>query len=360
MALSRILKMRRIAGIAVFTALLATSPVALAEAITASHVERTSPGKVVIAWTGKDPVDVYVSDRPDASLAQATKVSAADRDGRHEADVAAGGRPYFTLRNTLSGETVHVAERLVPLEQGSNFRDVGGYQAAGGKHVRWGKIYRSGGTPMLTNADIRRVQGLVSEMVDLRSTEERSLAPTRVEGVNYSAVGYSMTRISSLTPTTTSTMGSSYRNFPAMLAPHLKIVFARLLANQGAVVYNCSAGQDRTGFATAMVLSALGVSRDEILKDYHLSTTYRRPEYEMPRFDAAAQAANPVAAFFANDQKDPAAAAPSPLFDTNRRAFLEVALDEVETKWGSVDKYLAREVGIGPVELARLRAIYLQ
>jgi protein-tyrosine phosphatase len=213
---------------------------------------------------------------------------------------------------------------------------------------------------MLTEADVRRVQGLVSDMVDLRSTEERSLAPTRVEGVNYSAIGYSMTRISSLTPTTTSTMGSSYRNFPKMLAPHLKIVFGKLLANQGAVVYNCSAGQDRTGFATAMVLSALGVSRDVILKDYHLSTTYRRPEYEMPRFDAAAQAANPVAAFFANYQKDPAAAAPSPLFDANRRAFLEVALDEVETKWGSVDKYLAKEVGIGPVELARLRAIYLQ
>jgi hypothetical protein len=102
---------------------------------------------------------------------------------------------------------------------------------------------------------------------------------------------------------------------------------------------------------------ALGSRR---YKDYHLSTTYRRPEYEMPRFDAAAQAASPVAAFFANDQKDPAAAVPSPLFDANRRAFLEVALDEVETKWGSVDKYLAREVGIGPVELARLRAIYLQ
>lgn len=352
--------MRRLVGLGAFTALLITGTVAFAGAITAPRAERASPDKVVVTWTGKDPVDVYVSERPNGPLAQARRVSAGDRDGRHEVDVAPTGRPYFTLRDTVSGETVHVAERLVPLEQGSNFRDIGGYPGFGGKHVRWGMIYRSGGTPMLTDADVQRVRSLVGEMVDLRSSEERSLAPTRVEGVNYSAVGYSMSRISSLSPTTPSTMGSSYRNFPAMLAPHMKIVFAKLLANQGAVVYNCSAGQDRTGFATAMVLSALGVPRDVILSDYHLSTTYRRPENEMPRFDAAAQAANPVAAFFASYQKDPSAAVPRPLYDANHRAFLEVALDEVETTWGSVDKYLAKEAGVGPAELARLRAIYLQ
>lgn len=352
--------MRRIAGIAAFAALIAVGPGALADVIGTPRVERTAADKVVVTWTGKDPVDVYVSDRPSVPLAQAKRASAADRDGRHDLDVAAAARPYVTLRDTVTGEVVRVAERLVPLEQGSNFRDIGGYPGFGGKHVRWGMIYRSGGTPMLTDADVRRVQGLVTEMVDLRSSEERSLAPSRIEGVSYSAVGYSMSRVSSLTPTTTSTMGSSYRNFPTMLAPHLKIVFAKLLANQGPLVYNCSAGQDRTGFATAMILSALGVPRDVILGDYHLSTTYRRPEYEMPRFDAAAQAANPVAAFFAGTQKDPAMAAPRPLFDANHKAFLEVAFEEVETKWGSVDKYLAKEAGVGPVELARLRAIYLQ
>lgn len=352
--------MRRLVGIGAFTALFITGSVAFAGAITAPRAERASPDKVVVTWTGKNPVDVYVSERPNAPLAQARRVSAGDNDGRHDAVVTPTGRPYFTLHDTVSGETVHVAERLVPLEHGSNFRDIGGYPAMGGKHVRWGMIYRSGGTPMLTDADVQRVKSLVGDMVDLRSSEERSLAPTRVEGVSYSAVGYSMSRISNLSPTTPSTMGSSYRNFPTMLAPHMKIVFGKLLANQGAVVYNCSAGQDRTGFATAMILSALGVPRDVILSDYHLSTTYRRPEYEMPRFDAAAQAASPVAAFFAGTQKDPAAAKPRPLMDANNRAFLEIAFDEVETKWGSVDKYLAKEVGIGPAELARLRGIYLQ
>lgn len=352
--------MRLVAGIATLALLLGPAPAAFADVIGAAHVVRDTAGKVVVTWSGSDAVDVYVSDDPDAPVSKSQRVSAADRDGRHDHAVAASERPYFILRATVTGQQVRVAERLIPLEHGSNFRDVGGYPALGGKHVRWGKIYRSGGSPMLTDADVERVRRLVTEMVDLRSSEERSLAPTRIDGVNYAAVGYSMARISNLTPSTTSSMGSSYRNFPSMLAPHLKIVFGKLLENEGGLVYNCSAGQDRTGFATAMVLSALGVPRDVILEDYHLSTTYRRPEYEMPRFDAAAQAANPVAAFFAGYQKDPAAAAPRPLYDANHHAFLEFALDEVETKWGSVENYLAKEAGVGPTELARLRVLYLQ
>ena len=352
--------MKKTAGLAVFCVLLTTALAASAEVISAPQVLRTSPDTVLVTWASPSPVDVYVSDKPDVAPAQANRVSVADQDGRHEMKADLASRPYFTLRDPQSGETLHVAERLVPLEQGTNFRDVGGYPAQGGKHVRWGLIYRSGGSPMLTDADVRRVQGLVSDMVDLRSSEERSLAPTRVDGVAYAAVGYSMSKVTNLSPTTPTTMGSSYRNFPTMLAPHLKIVFAKLLANQGGLVYNCSAGQDRTGFATAMILSALGVSRDVILSDYHLSTTYRRPEFEMPRFDAAAQAASPVAALFAGYQKDPEASKPRPLFDANHRAFLEEAFDEVDSKWGSVDKYLAKEAGIGPVELARLRATYLE
>jgi len=352
--------MRKIAGTTAFTLLLAMGPAALAGVIGAPMAERTAPDMVVVRWTDRDPVDVYVSDRPNVPLAQARRVSAGDRDGRYEMRVAPKARPYFLLRDGVTGAQTRVAERLVWLEHGSNFRDIGGYPAFGGKHVRWGMIYRSGGTPLLTDADVQRVQGLVTDMVDLRSSEERALAPTRVEGVRYAAVGYPMANISGLGTSTPAPAGQSYRRFPTMLAPHLKIVFAKLLANQGPLVYNCSAGQDRTGFATAMVLSALGVPREVILADYHLSTTYRRPEYEMPRFDAATQAANPVAGFFGRYQQDPAAAKPRPLFDADHRALLETAFNEVETRWGSVNNYLAKEVGVGPVELARLRAIYLQ
>ena len=339
---------------------LATGP---AHAITAQKAERAQ-GRVVITWTDSDPVDVYVAETAEAPLSAAKLVAVKSRDGRIEYAVAADARPFFLLRDGGDGHVTRVAERALPLQQGSNFRDLGGYPGAGGKHVRWGRIYRSGATAMLTDADLMMIKALgLADMVDLRSSEERALAPSRIAGVRYAAVGYTMTSLTpqgAAAPSGDERMHAVYRRMPDLLAPQLRILFAELLAGDGAVAYNCSAGQDRTGFATAMVLSALGVSRDQIIADYHLSTTYRRPEFEMPRIDPATAGANPAAAMFAGYQQDPNYKTPRPLFDSQHKALLEAALAEVETRWGSVDAYLDKELGVGPADVARLRAMYLE
>lgn len=333
-----------------------------AAAVAGEKVERTGD-RLVVTWSDTAPVDVYLADSASAGVADARRVSAADRDGRFEIAPAPAARPYVLLKDTRDGAVTRVAERALPLVQGSNFRDLGGYPAADGRHVRWGRIYRSGATPLLTEADVAQVQALgLKDLVDLRSSEERALAPTRIEGVRYSAVGYSMSRISAQVgaPGDMTRLHNVYREFPTLLAPQLKILFRTLLAGEGAVAYNCSAGQDRTGFATAMVLSALGVPRATILADYHLSTTYRRPEFEMPKLDPALQPDNPAVAFFARFQGDPRARTPKPLYDAEGHALLEAAFAEVESRWGSVDAYLDKELGIGPADVARLRAMYLE
>src|SRR5690349_19422488 len=115
--------------------------------VSAEKVERISPDKIVVTWTGKAPVDVYVSDSPDATVATAKLVSRGDADGSFE--ITATSRPYFLLKDTKDNTVARVAERAVPLAQGSNFRDIGGYATTDGKHVKWGRIYRSGGQPML-------------------------------------------------------------------------------------------------------------------------------------------------------------------------------------------------------------------
>lgn len=338
---------------------LAAATAASADTIEAPTVNRTAPGEATLNWTDADPVDIFRSDDADAPVKAMTLVAKANRDGRANVSVNPGERTYFLIRDSKSGQTVRVAERLLPLEQGSNFRDIGGYPAAGGKHVRWGLIYRSGGQPMLTPNDLTQIQGLrLAHLVDLRSSEERVLAPSRIEGVPYQAIGYSM---SSLLKGNNPGNGEGvYRTMPTMLAPHLKLVFADLLNRDGAIAYNCSAGQDRTGFVTAMILSALGVPRDVILTDYHLSTDYRRPEWEMPKIDPAAHAGDPVAQMFARYQQNPAAAKPQPLKTAEGTAFLAFAFDEIEKKWGSVDAYLAQEAGVSKVDLAALRAHYTE
>jgi protein-tyrosine phosphatase len=337
--------------------LLSTSP---ALALDNASVTRTNANQLAISWAARGPVDVLVSDNPDATAKTATLVSKADADGSHLVEAGIRDRRYILLYDTKTGETLRVAERLVPLEQGSNFRDIGGYPAADGKHVRWGRLYRSGGQPLLTEADVAEIQSLgLKSMVDLRSMEERQLAPSRVTGVPYTAIGYSMRALMPASQTAMQNGGTVYRNFPTLLAPQLRLIVEQLIDDDAPLAYNCSAGQDRTGFVTAMLLSALGVPRNTILADYHLSTELRHPEYEMARITPEAAAADPVAAMFARYQT-PATAKPTPLKDAQGRAFLESAFDEIESRHGSVDAYLEREAGITPAARALLRAKYLE
>ena len=327
--------------------------------VEAPLVTRTATDALTISWTGREPVDIFLSDDPGAKPNDAKLVSKEDRDGTETVKVAAGERAYFLLKGHKSGDMVRVAERVLPLQQGSNFRDIGGYPAAEGKHVRWGLIYRSGGQPLLTDADVKQIHALkLANLVDLRSSEERVIAPTRIDAVPYQAVGYSML---TLTGGGAPKNGQgAYRNMPTMMAPQLRLVFQDLLARKGAIAYNCSAGQDRTGFVTAIILSALGVPRDTIVADYHLSTTYRRPQWEMPKIDTVAQANNPVAMFFAKYQQNPAAAKPQPLKEADGTPFLSHAFNEIDSRWGSVDNYLEQEIGLTKLDLAALRAGYLE
>lgn len=347
----------RIAALAAMIGLAAAGP---AHALADARVERVDGSTLVVRWNAKRPVDVRVSTAPDVVADRAELVSRADADGEHRLSVPAGDRRYVLLREAGEGRWLRIAERVLPLEAGSNFRDIGGYPGANGRHVRWGLIYRSAGQPLLTPADEAQLAKLnLANLVDLRSVEERRLAPTRIAQVRYNAIGYSMATLMPSGAQAVRNGSSIYRGFPTLLAPHLRLVFDRLLGERGALAYNCSAGQDRTGFVTAMILHALGVSRETIIADYHLSTQHRRPQYEMPRLDAAKLGDDPVAQMFAAYQS-PQAMTPSPLKEADGTPFLAGAFTEIEARYGSVDAYLEIEAGLSPARRKALQAAYLE
>lgn len=259
-------------------------------------------------------------------------------------------------------------DRIVPLERASNFRDIGGYAAAGGKHVRWGRIYRAGAQPMLTDRDVAVVRALgIANIVDLRSDEERILAPTRLDGIRYNAVGYSFAPLLETIQTALKEKGGvepaikdMYAVLPAMIAPQVRLLFDRLLADEGATLFNCSAGQDRTGLAAALVLSALGVDRETIYADYLLSERHRRTEWEVAPIPEALATVNPVYAYFARYRKEPETAKPPSLSSSDGKPYLAVSFAVIEKRWGSVPAYLEQEIGLSAVDMARLRALYLE
>ena len=271
-------------------------------------------------------------------------------------------------------------ERLIVLERSSNFRDLGGYPAAGGKHVRWGMIYRTAAMPMLTEADYAAVRKLnIRSIVDLRSLEERQIAPDGVPthtGARYFAVEYPADSIfhagQSAAPNAATAPGAGatavpgpgrildlYRTWPVSLAPQYRRIFHDLLRHDGAVSYHCSAGQDRAGVATALILTALGVPRATIMQDYLLSTADRRPANEIPPLTVGEYPGNVVADFYLKVQAA-GPPKPGPLAEPDGVPFLQAAFDAIEARWGSVDAYLNQELGIGPHEIAELRRLYLE
>jgi protein-tyrosine phosphatase len=177
-----------------------------------------------------------------------------------------------------------VAERLIPLEGGVNFRDMGGYPAADGRTVRWGKLYRSGTMGLLTpgDYDVLAERG-IRTIIDLRTGVEQEDDPNvwaREAGIGYWSRDHDETfgNLHEMAGQGIATaeeahaiMMAGYRHLPVQHAPAYAEMFRRIAAGHVPIVINCTAGKDRTGAGAALVLATLGVPRDVIAGDFAMT-----------------------------------------------------------------------------------------
>ncbi|TXS95411.1 tyrosine-protein phosphatase [Parahaliea maris] len=256
---------------------------------------------------------------------------------------------------------------VLPLEGGSNFRDLGGYVTEDGKTVRKGLLYRSGVMTNLTDKDEDYLSGIGFEaVVDLRSAEERELYPNhwvKDASIDYVAVDYHFMDMmkggARKEISVTHDMGQMYRGMPVSLKPQLTAYFEQAVAGHAPLVVNCSAGQDRTGIASALMLTALGVPRPQVMQDYVLSTEYRRPLVEKGGVDLASAAkTNPFAALMLR-YSDKESTRAAPLITAEGIPYLYYALQQIEADYGSVLAYMDRELGVDAADVARLKELYL-
>lgn len=258
-------------------------------------------------------------------------------------------------------------ERLLPLQGGSNFRDLGGYTTTDNKQVKRGLLFRSGAMSQLTSRDEAYLARFKFDTVmDLRSTDERELYPdywAQNAKLNYLHVDYSMMDMMKNTAGTDPRqfrMDEMYRGMPLHLKPQLALYFDSLVKGNAPIVVHCSAGQDRTGIASALLLTALGVPREQIYKDYLLSTEYRRPLVEMGDVDLAAAAkANAFAAMMLQYKGKTDMTKGNPLVMPDNTPFLQYALEEIDAKYGSVENFLDKEIGVSERDIRRLKKLYL-
>ncbi len=257
-------------------------------------------------------------------------------------------------------------ERLLPLEGGSNFRDMGGYKTSDGKTVRRGLLFRSGVMTSLTPADEEYLSQFgFDTIVDLRSNEERDLYPNlwaEHADIDYVFVDYGFADLIKKRSDDIPTGNGPklYGQMPYSLKAQLRNYFDAALAGSAPLVVNCSAGQDRTGIASALMLTTLGVPRSQIMQDYVLSTEYRRPVVERGDIDLAAKAdKNPFAAIMLRYSGKEATRA-TPLITEEGIPYLYYALEQIENDYGSVAAYMDKELGVDAKDAETLKALYLQ
>ena len=245
---------------------------------------------------------------------------------------------------------------MLPLQGGRNFRDLGGYRTADGRHVKWGLLFRSGAMHGLTPADYATLQKLNIKVVcDFRSTGERAAKPSNwPEGTapTILADDYPLLQSGAMPKgdmrswNNEQARAAMAATYPAMLtsfAGQYRRMFAELLAGHAPLAFHCTAGKDRTGVAAALVLLALGVPRHTVIADYLLTNRTLATSQILGTGALRKLPAPARAALLAADQ-----------------SYIEAALHALDQHPGGAMGYLQDEMGLSPADIARLRSLYLE
>ena len=263
----------------------------------------------------------------------------------------------FIFPLVAQSQVADSAKRMIRLQGALNFRDLGGYPTKDGKQVKWGKIYRSAEINNLTNSDVNTLDNLaINYVMDFRGPAEVAAAPDKIPAhavrvsLPYGSenVGdkMKMMKMMSTASTGDSIMLPFYTNIESF-AKRYKPVFEVLLknSNDSAILFHCTAGKDRTGIGAALILYALGVDEKNIMNDFLASNYYRKPDNERMRGML-------VNTYHMN---------PAVVEDVLgvKEKYLQASFETIRSKYGSIDNYLEKEMGLNKKNIKTLRQKYL-
>lgn len=242
------------------------------------------------------------------------------------------------------------------LEGASNFRDLAGpadMRGHGGRPLRRRRIYRSDHLAGLTAADRAAIAALgLGRALDFRGVAERAAAAYDLPGLTQHALSIEPTVVQHMqalaasgqpltVPAVTALMRDLYRALVNDQSHRFAELFAHLLddADTRPLVFHCTAGKDRTGLAAALILLALGVSRERVLHDYLLTN-------ERYKFLPGAHPEIPHDALM--------------VLWRVQQGFLDEAWLAIDRDHGGIERYLGQRLGLTPAALRTLAERYLQ
>jgi protein-tyrosine phosphatase len=330
---------------------------------TAATVTQTTDGYDV-AWkapSSAGAVKVYAGTDPTA-VGTDDQVGSGKNSGTiHVTGLAAAPRWYFELVPAKGGSLV-TADHSLHLPSAPNFRDIGGYRTSDGKWVKVGLLYRSDGIDALSDADLATVQALGVKLVcDFRTDTERSSKPDKeIPGATNEQINIIGEDELTAKITTAITSGDKAaqqellgngkgekllvdggRSFVSDAGPQAGYTtfFERIEdpANLPTVMH-CSAGKDRTGWASAAVLTALGVPKATVMQDYLVSNEHLQAKNE--------KTLTQTGALIDRALLEPVLTVKAP--------YLNASFDEVKAKYKTFDEYLAA-IGVTKADKQQLQ-----
>ncbi|MFD0716283.1 tyrosine-protein phosphatase [Paenibacillus sp. GCM10027626] len=252
--------------------------------------------------------------------------------------------------------TTQQFQRIIPMENVLNFRDMGGYKTADGRVVKPGLIYRSADLSTMTEKDIALVQELkITVIFDYRDDHEAMKQPDpvipsvqniRVPAINepgLTNVDYEKDLMKHMT---LDAMMGMYGKMP-INNPSFKRLMQLFQEQEGAAfLHHCMGGRDRTGVGGALILLTLGVERETIIEDYLISNETLTPMYDQMR--------DRLKAYIPEDQMDTYMN-----MLQLRREFLEAVFGAIESTYGTIDAYLEQEFGLDAESRTKVQNYYL-
>ena len=269
------------------------------------------------------------------------------------------------------------SQRAIAFDGIENARDLGTLVMQDGQTIRTGMLVRSGNLSKATDDDVATLKGTyhLTNVFDFRFEAEANAAPDRIiNEVSYThlstlpqvfVAGFSSGRVDT-TKTVTKDMldillryafepqaqAMSKGLYPAIItdstAQRYYGEFLRGVLNaKGGVLWHCSQGKDRAGWASAFVLAALGASRETIVEDFDLSNQSYAPAVEaMTEKVKGKEGAEEAVAFI------------RAMVGVSRENF-EATLDLIDQKYGSLSQYIENQLGFSSEDQRLLREKYL-
>lgn len=242
-------------------------------------------------------------------------------------------------------------EKAIKIKKVHNFRAVGNIKNSEGRSLKEGTFYRSAHLHKLKKKSFDQLEKLgIKEIIDLRNSKEILDKPDKLpNGITYKKYsafedeGDQLSQARKLVlkgkvnaSDADKRMIDFYREYVTENPATIKTIINEILESKEPVLYHCTAGKDRTGIITALILTILKFDKETIYNEYLLSNNFRKGLVEK-RMNLASNL------HFLYPKMDLQVL--EKLSWVEKR-YLDAAFDEINKKYGSTDAYIQQVLGI--------------